>query len=232
MNISLRLSKITDIMAECDTLADIGCDHGYVGISALNKGKACRVTAADVAKGPLAAARKNSMEEGVSDRIDFVLSDGFKNIRDDGRLQCAVIAGMGGLLMKRILYEGSLERFKGLKQLILSPQSDLDVVRRYLTEELWMNIVREYVIKDEGKYYFIFDVAVNDRKDESYSEAEYVYGKHIADESVKVYRDFLVHRRKILIDALSAVSGGESERKRRRSTELKKELALLEEAFL
>ena len=122
--------------------------------------------------------------------------------------------------MKRILYEGSLERFKGLKQLILSPQSDLDVVRRYLTEELWMNIVREYVIKDEGKYYFIFDVAVNDRKDESYSEAEYVY------------RDFLVHRRKILIDALSAVSGGESERKRRRSTELKKELALLEEAFL
>ena len=232
MNISLRLSKIVDIIAECDTLADIGCDHGYVGISALNKGKACRVTAADVAKGPLAAARKNSIEEGASDRIDFVLSDGFKDIPDDERLECAVIAGMGGLLMKRILYEGNLERFKSLKQLILSPQSDLDAVRKYLVEELGMNIVREYVIKDEGKYYFIFDVSVGGHKHESYSEAEYVYGKHIADESVETYREFLGHRKKILTDALSAVSGEESERKRQRSTELKKELALLEAAFL
>ena len=95
-----------------------------------------------------------------------------------------------------------------------------------------MNIVREYVIKDEGKYYFIFDVSVGGHKHESYSEAEYVYGKHIADESVETYREFLGHRKKILTDALSAVSGEESERKRQRSTELKKELALLEAAFL
>lgn len=163
MNISRRLDKLIQTAVCCTVLADIGCDHGYVGISALKSGKADRVIAADVAEGPLSAARINAAAEGVSDRMDFVLSDGFKAISSGAGIQCAVIAGMGGILMRDILKNGGLGRFKELRQLVLSPQSDIDLVRRYIIEELRGQIACEHVLYDEGKYYFIFDVRLNDR---------------------------------------------------------------------
>ena len=33
-----RLEKVAELLDEYDLLADIGCDHGYLGIMALNKG--------------------------------------------------------------------------------------------------------------------------------------------------------------------------------------------------
>ena len=80
MNLSPRLEKIIYTIRPCRALADIGCDHGYVAISAVKRGKAERVIAADVAEGPLKAAGRNSKAEGVSEQIRLLLSDGFKNI--------------------------------------------------------------------------------------------------------------------------------------------------------
>ena len=160
MNISPRLHKIIDTIEPCGTLADIGCDHGYVAISALKQGKAERAIAADVAKGPLDIAARNCKSEGVAGRVELILSDGFKSIPDAADINCAVIAGMGGLLMERILREAFLTRFPNLHQLVLSPQSDLDAVRRLLIEELRFVIRTEYMVLDEGKYYYIMDVQV------------------------------------------------------------------------
>ena len=148
-------------------MADIGCDHGYVAISALKSGMAEHAIAADVAKGPLDIAAANCRNEGVGDRTTLILSDGFKAIPDDADINCAVIAGMGGLLMERILREAGLTRFKHLKQLVLSPQSDLDAVRRYLIDESGFVIRTEYMVLDEGKYYYIMDVRMPDDADKT-----------------------------------------------------------------
>ena len=162
MNISKRLDKLVQTADKCRVLADIGCDHGYVGISAIQRGKADTVIAADVAAGPLNAARINAESEGVTDRMHFVISDGFSAIPDESGIQCAVIAGMGGILMRDILKAGRLDRFKEIRQLVLSPQSDIDLVRRHVIEVMHGKIVCEHVMFDEGKYYFILDVRLND----------------------------------------------------------------------
>ena len=266
-------------------MADIGCDHGYVAISALRSGRAKRAIAADVAKGPLDIARRNCEAEQVSDRVSTVLSDGFINIPDSTDINCAVIAGMGGLLMERILREGRLKRFPQLRQLVLSPQSDLDAVRRLLIDELSYTISTEYMVLDEGKYYYIMDVripgfsdtaeasdrlrlnqeykeaAIDSHRQESescdasevtkqtkaavhrqtkaagkieqyndYTEAEYMFGKHIAEESRDIYLDFLRHRQRIVNEALSYAKSGTSDSAKLKAAALIKELGLIEEA--
>ena len=280
MNISSRLQKIIDTIETCETLADIGCDHGYVAISALRSGRAKRAIAADVAKGPLDIARRNCEAEQVGDRVSTVLSDGFSNIPDSADINCAVIAGMGGLLMERLLREGRLKRFPQLRQLVLSPQSDLDAVRRLLIDELSYTISTEYMVLDEGKYYYIMDVHIpefsdtedSDRlnreyKDASldshrqesceatgfskqvkatvhektkasgkivqyndYTEAEYMFGKHIAAESRDIYLEFLKHRQRIVAEALGYARSGTSDSAKSKVAALGKELRLIEEA--
>ena len=68
---------------------------------------------------------------------------------------------------------------KSFKELILSPQSELFDVRRYLVSNGYL-IEYEHMLCDEGKYYFIFHVLV--KKDErEWSEEEYRYGKQILE---------------------------------------------------
>ena len=32
-----RLQKLVSVLPQCEVLADVGCDHGYVGIEALTR---------------------------------------------------------------------------------------------------------------------------------------------------------------------------------------------------
>lgn len=229
MNISYRLDKIVRTIRPCSCLADIGCDHGYVTISALKQNKAESAVAADVAEGPLSIAEKNCRAEGVAERTRLLLSDGFRELPDEADINCAVIAGMGGLLMERILREGRLHRFRNLKQLVLSPQSDPDAVRRFVMTKLNAEIASEYVVLDEGKYYCILDVSMNAAAETEYTEAEYLYGRHIAEESWQTYADFLMHRRHNAEEALSRAKLGSSDKAAAKAAELVKELNYISE---
>ena len=231
MNLSPRLEKIIYTIRPCRALADIGCDHGYVAISAVKRGKAERVIAADVADGPLKAAGRNSKAEGVSEQIRLLLSDGFKNIPEDAELDCAIIAGMGGLLMIRILKEAGAKRLSSFKQLVLSPQSDMDMVRRFIAKELRFTIRREHMVLDEGKYYYIMDVSTAAFAERAYSPREELFGRHIAEDSVKVYVDFLKQRQRVTERAYRAASLGTSADATAKAERLRIILSYIEEAL-
>ncbi|WP_051544890.1 class I SAM-dependent methyltransferase [Butyrivibrio sp. MC2021] len=162
MNIEVKMSQRLLAIAEMlngdyqvGTVADVGCDHGYVSIYLVQKGIAERAIAMDVRKGPLSGALSNIQENGLEDRITIRLSDGLKEL-GEGEADALVIAGMGGNLMIRILEEGDIHRL-GLKRAILQPQSELSQFRQYLRGKGY-SIVREKVILDEGKYYFPMEV--------------------------------------------------------------------------
>ncbi len=236
MILSKRLETIVQMIEPCDCLADIGCDHGYVSIEAVRRKKAAHVIAADVAECPLDAARRNVQNEGIADAAEFVLSDGLTAIPDDCGVNCIVNTGMGGILMKRILEEGKLTRFPELKQLVLGPQSDPDLVRRFLIEELGFSIRREMVVFDDGKYYFLLDVdaacaAQTSGTAASYSEAEYYYGKNIDPSCRDTYLDYLNHRKTALEAAYRSLQQGSREKNIEKSAELEKNMALLQTAL-
>ncbi|MDO4961945.1 MAG: class I SAM-dependent methyltransferase [Eubacteriales bacterium] len=238
MTISKRLETIVNMLEPCRVLADIGCDHGYVSIRAVQNKLAKQVIAADVAKGPLEAAKRNAAAEGTAGKTSFILSDGLKAIPDEAGVETIVIAGMGGILIRDILKAGELNRFPELKQLILGPQSDLDLVRRYLIDETPLYINSEKCIYDDGKYYFLMDVrkkcSGSKRQKitaDTYSAAEYAFGKYIAPETAKTYKEFLEFRLRIAEGARAAASKGSGERTQAKLRELEGEIALINKAL-
>ena len=99
--LSSRLEAACRFVNSGDRVADVGCDHGYLGIYLLKNNIASFVYASDINEGPLNAAVFNAEKFGVRDKIKFYLSDGVRNIpRDFDTLVCA---GMGGDTMISIL---------------------------------------------------------------------------------------------------------------------------------
>ena len=154
--ISNRLLKCAELIPACDTVADVGTDHGYLGIWLLQKGRCRRVIASDLRAKPLDSARKNAVLYGVDDRMTFLQSDGLREFIP-GSFQTLVLAGMGGDLISRILEEASwLEG--GAYRLILQPQSAANDLRRFLGERLW-SIDREVLVRDGHFLYSVLSVS-------------------------------------------------------------------------
>lgn len=130
-------------------VADIGCDHGYLGIHLLLTGKASHVIAADVNAAPLESAMKNAEKYAVADKMSFYLSDGAQNIpRNYDALICA---GMGGDTIIHILENAPLLKDRDTK-LVLQCQSKTPMLRRYLSDNGW-HIAYEEVLRD-GKFLY------------------------------------------------------------------------------
>ena len=231
MILSRRLDTIVNMIKPCNVLADIGCDHGYVSISAIKRGLAQSVISADVAKGPLDAAKRNAAAEGTLDQTDFILSDGLLGFPDASGIECVVIAGMGGILVRKILEQGKLQRFCKLHQLVLGPQSDLDLVRKYLIEELKASIENEKCVYDDGKYYFLMDVALQ-TENAPYEEFEYHFGKHIDPETIDTYIEYLEHRNRQLHIARESAEKGNAERNASKIAVINESIKYIETALI
>ena len=147
--LSDRLASCCRFVNPGDRVADIGCDHGYLGIYLLKNNIASHVIASDINEGPLNAAVFNSEKFGVRDRIQFFLSDGVRNIPRE--FDTMVCAGMGGDTMISIL-----EAAPWLKnpqyRLILQCQSKRPELRRYLSENGWF--IRDEVVLKDGKFLY------------------------------------------------------------------------------
>lgn len=152
--ISSRLKTCCGFVAPGDRVADIGTDHGYLGIWLLQQGIARSVIAADIAVGPLSAARINAQKYGFSDRMEFYLSDGVQSIPRD--FDTMICAGMGADTMISILSAAPWLRSSQYR-LILQCQSKTHCLRRYLSDNGW-RIFEESVIKDGKFLYTVMEV--------------------------------------------------------------------------
>lgn len=150
VNLSARMLALTGLLTPGYITCDVGCDHGFVSIYLVQKHIAPRVLAMDVRSGPLSRAQEHIRNYGLEDKIETRLSDGLCAVTP-GEVEAMICAGMGGKLMMKILEEG-MDRVLAMGELILQPQSDLKLFRRFLREkELF--IVQEDMIYEEGKFY-------------------------------------------------------------------------------
>ena len=155
--LSHRLLACCAFVRPGDRVADVGCDHGYLSIHLLQTGIASHVYASDVREGPLSSAKRNAETYGITDRIDFFLSDGVQSLpRDFDTLVCA---GMGGDTMVSILSAAPWLQ-GGNYRLILQCQSKTPSLRRYLSENGW-EIHREKAVRDGRFLYTVMEVLWN-----------------------------------------------------------------------
>lgn len=150
VNLSARMLALTKLLTPGYVTCDVGCDHGFVSIYLVQKGIAPKVYAMDVRKGPLSRAQEHIEEYGLGEVIETKLSDGLQALAP-GDAQAMICAGMGGKLMMKILEEG-MDRVLSMRELILQPQSDLALFRRFLREKELI-ILQEDMIYEEGKFY-------------------------------------------------------------------------------
>ena len=229
VQLSMRLCAIAGMVTKGNRLADVGCDHGYLSIYLVEERIVPSAIAMDVRPGPLSRARENISRYGLEDYIETRLSDGLTKL-EPGEGDTLVIAGMGGPLMERILNEGAKVR-EGFQELILQPQSDLPHFRHFLSEIGW-EIVREEMIKEDGKFYPMMKAVRNNSGEKTvYTEEEAWFGPLLLKKCHPVLKEYLLREEMIRKKILAGLSGAESVYAKTRLEEVKEEMELIHTAL-
>lgn len=191
-----RMLAIADLVDVSRVLADVGCDHAYISINLLEKGKVERIIASDLREGPLNIARDNIRLYGFEDRIETRLCAGLCGY-EAGEADTILISGMGGMLVKEILSE-SIDVVRRADTLILEPQSDLRVVRAYL-KDIGFEIIDEDMLNEGGKYYQIIKAVKSKERIEDCDDlgamAENEFGPILIKKKHPVLLEFLKKRK-------------------------------------
>ena len=149
--ISDRLLCCASMVRTGSRVADIGCDHGYLGIHLLLEGIADYVAASDLRPQPLEKAKINAAQYATADRMEFSVADGLAAI-DPAKVDTIVCAGMGGDSIAAIL-EAAPWVSDPAYTLILQPQTSGNDLRRWLGDNGFA-IEEEKLVRDSGFLYF------------------------------------------------------------------------------
>lgn len=239
MELSKRLKMVASLVSEGSRVADIGTDHAYIPIFLVQEGKAPFAIAMDVKQGPLQRAEEHIKNAGLEDTVSVRLSDGLKNLRAD-EADSAVLAGMGGALMIRILQD-NWETTVSLKECILQPQSEVAAVRAFLLEK-GFSFLEEEMVYEDGKYYPMMKVrppakdfvsvsesaAVSGKREAGvrlcWNETEIRFGKCLLNKRHPVLKQFLEREQGLYTRILSSLEQSSGERIKKRKGEIEKEL--------
>ena len=162
IQLSKRLQYVADFITPGLVLADIGTDHGFIPIYMVLEGRTHRAYAMDINEGPLERATEHIREKGLEDKIETRLSDGLMKLNAN-EAESVLIAGMGGGLVIKILSEGK-HALEGVKELVLSPHTEADLVREFLKTTDFV-IEKEGMVIDAGKYYVVIKARRREEKD-------------------------------------------------------------------
>ena len=149
--ISKRLLCCAQQVKKGARVADIGCDHGYLGIFLLTQEIASHVVSCDLREQPLQKAKENSLRYGTAEHMDFYVADGLCAV-EPGSVDTVVCAGMGGDCIAHILEQAPWVRDPRYT-LILQPQTSGNDLRRYLGENGFA-IEQEQLVQDGNFLYF------------------------------------------------------------------------------
>lgn len=155
IHLTERLRAIADLVPPCGAAADIGTDHGYIPIYLCQAGRIRRAIASDIHEGPAERARIHAAAEHLAGKISVRVGPGLLPLAP-GEADGAVIAGMGGLMICRILEEGR-HIAENMDWLVLQPQNHSSDLRRWLAAHGYC-ISRERLVKDGGQIYQILQV--------------------------------------------------------------------------
>lgn len=153
MKINTRVDKVLNYIQKGSTVADIGCDHGYVLIKGVTDDIIKSGIGVEVAEGPFNQAKINVHEYNMDDYINIRYGNGLDPVLINECDVC-VIGGMGGRLITNILSDNK-EKASNFKRLILQPMNSEFILRKYLLENNWVIVDEDILIEDRLYLYII-----------------------------------------------------------------------------
>ena len=215
-----RLEKVLKYIEPSDLLADVGCDHGYLAIMAIEKGVSF-VELIDNKKGPLDTAKKNLLSYEDKAKIIYSLSSGISDLKDE--INTVAICGMGGELISQIL-DSDIDVAMKIDKFILQPNSKQDFLRAYLNKKNFI-IQNEEIVLDNDKIYEII-VCNYEIQKVQYDELDILFGPVLRNKKeplfIKKWTDKLNHNLNIL---------SKIDNEHVKYSEIKKEVELIKEVL-
>ena len=197
--ITPRLKTVAELIGETDVLCDIGCDHGYLPIYLISQKKIKKAYACDLRDGPLKTALKNISAFHMKEFIQTVKSNGLSELTAF-TYDTISICGMGGRLIAEIL-ANDMENAYRAKQLVLQPQSEIPVLRRFLADN-GFSICEERIAVEDRRYYVVMSVIKGE--EENRDEMSLILGRKLlekTDELTKCYLKKELHRFQTILEA-------------------------------
>lgn len=183
--LSKRLQTVLQYIDINDKIADIGCDHGYLGLYAVKKGVKY-VQLIDNKIGPLNAAKKNMAKVNNQSAIFYSLSDGLNDVNQI--VNVVTICGMGGDLISKIILD-NIEVAKKMDYLILEANNKVDYLRKNLNQNNFL-IIDEQIVYEKKKYYQIIKVKYQ-QFTQKLNELEIFYGPILLKKKSECFLQYL-----------------------------------------
>ncbi len=181
-----RLKAVAEQFPLGSVGADIGADHGKLSAYLLKNNICSYMYVSDISKASVAKSKRLLEKHDVLSRATVMCSDGFNDIPHD--VQAAAVCGLGGNSVASIIKP--LSALNIYPKLILSPHTDLPVVRRALMQ-IRYKIVKETIVFVKGRFY---NVITAEQGAELLSEKEIYTGKNICAASYNLLIDYYTWR--------------------------------------
>ena len=178
--LSKRLQYISDLVAY-RRVCDVACDHGKIIAKLFCDNKIDYAIVSDISEKCSLKAKSILDNMNVVD-YDMRVGDGFENIFETDNIQEAIISGLGGLEIIKIMQNAT----KNIKSFIIQPQNNNILVKKFLINNGY-RIVHDKIIKDD-KFYNIFKVV---RGECSLSEFDIYFGKENFTSYNKEFYEYL-----------------------------------------
>lgn len=185
-----------------ERLADIGSDHAYLPLYALENNLIVSAIAGEVVKGPFDAAVQNVKRYHADKSIDVRLGNGLEVI-EPGEVDVITICGMGGPLIAEIITAGK-DKLINQPRLILQSNIHTEAVRRALVS-LHYEIIAEEIIKEKKHTYEII-VAEYAKNKVNYTDKEFKFGPFLLHNKNDIFVEKWDREYQHLKQVLSAIA--------------------------
>lgn len=189
LKIDARINAIAKAVGSCNTVIDIGTDHGKLPAKLLMDGVCSKAILVDISKDSLQKAKDLFDELKLHGK--FIVSDGFEKI--DEQFDCVVISGMGSELISDILQKGA-EKLNGA-HLVLGPNLKEENLRKFLGS-IHYCVQYEILVRAAKRIYCIMYAQASK---ETLNPKELYIGKIFNQyNDIKIIREYLDKQRKLL----------------------------------
>lgn len=221
INLNQRLREVSQFLKP-GTVADIGSDHAYLPIYAVQHQLCQFAIAGEVVQGPYQAALKNVRRYELSHVIEVRLGDGLSVLKDTDQVDNITICGMGGPLIAKILTEGSVH-LKKHPRLILQSNIQTQSLRQTL-QTLNYHIIDEIIMEENNHIYEIV-VAEYSQVPVQYDEESLKFGPVLLKTRNNNFEKKWQHELKSLYHIKQQLN---SEQHQARLNEIDKEIEMIE----
>lgn len=189
IKLSNRLAAVANLVLPGKAAADIGTDHAYLAVYLVINGICPVVVASDRVRGPLASASQLVDLLSLNKQIQVRLGEGLE-VLSPGEVETICVAGMGGYTMREIL-EASPQVLESSRRLVLQPQSNIPVLRKFLMESGW-RLVKEEIAYDHGFYY---EILAAEKGEMTLNEVELEFGPLLVSQPHPLLKSYLILKR-------------------------------------